>query len=574
MKRAKPEKKILLPKIFEHNLVPVLLLFIISFALYAPSLKFLYAGDDDLQIIRDNREFFKDPGNIIEAFKRDAYIMKNNSAFYRPLQTVSYIIDYQFSPRENDLSSFHISSLLIHFLTCFILYRALLKLKISKPISLFSAILFSVHPLFPQAVAWLPGRGDELAGLFSIAAFYMFLRYNESSKVLYVILHSIFYFMAVISKETTIFLPLAIVLYNNLTGEGKKDFRQYRVLIPLWGLAIGAFAILRTIGLGTQRPTPSSFGMHAMIQNLPVLPITFGKFFIPYDLTTYPLFKTYSIIIGTALIIVIGLLFYFSKGIRNLGLWGISWFLIFSVPPMYMRLSIAEKSIEYFEHRTYLPYIGLIILAAVVIDHFRTRIKPYYLTGVLASILLVFCFLTYNHEQDYGDRISFATSAVESNSHNGYARYQRGIAYIDAKRYEEALNDFNVSEDEGIITAQLYQSKGVAFYYLGRYAEAINNFSQALQYNSKLTDVYFARGMTFKLLGNYQAALNDFDTILNMNEKVYEILLQKGETYELMGEFEPATQCYNAVEKMHPNDPYATPKLLELQQKISGAHKE
>ncbi len=570
MKNSSPKKELWLSKLLEQNIVPVLILFVVCFALYSPSLKFTYAGDDDLLLIRDKQEFLKDPSNIFEAFKRDAYIMPNNSAFYRPLQTVSYIIDYQFTTRQDDLTSFHISSILIHFLTCYLLYKVLLKLRILKPLALFCASLFAVHPLFPQAITWIPGRGDELAGLFCLSAIYMYLQFESSSKAKYLIFHVLSYFAAVLSKETTVFLPLAIIAFDYLIKKESPISNKHLKLASFWALVIGTFAILRHIGLGTQRPAPGSFGLMAMIKNLPVLPITFGKFFLPHDMATYPLFKTYSALIGVGVMIAIAAFVYFAKGSRALSLFGLSWFFIFSIPPMYMRLSVAEKSIEYFEHRTYLPYIGLIILLAVLLEFFKPKVKPAVFVIILSLLFLTFGTLTYAHESDYSDRIAFATSAIQSNPGNGFARYQRGTAYVDARRYEEALNDFEASESNGLITAQLFHSKGVANYFLGRYTEAISSFTQSLQYEGATTDTYLARGMTFKLLGNYQAALQDFDLLLSKNVNAYEVLLQKGEIFEATGQYEVALQNYMVMEKIHPNDQFASSKILELQHRIAG----
>jgi tetratricopeptide (TPR) repeat protein len=183
---------------------------------------------------------------------------------------------------------------------------------------------------------------------------------------------------------------------------------------------------------------------------------------------------------------------------------------------------------------------------------------------------LTFGALAYGHEQDYSDRIAFATSAIQSNPDNGFARYQRGTAYIDAKRFEEALNDFNASEANGLITAQLYHSKGVAYYFLGQYQEAISSFTQSLQYEGSTTDTYLARGMTFKLLGNYQPALQDFDLLLSKNVNVYEALIQKGEIFEATGQYELALQNYMVMERIQTNDKFASSKILELQQRITG----
>ena len=54
-----------------------------------------------------------------------------------------------------------------------------LSLRFSRRV-FFISLLFSVHPLFTDAIAWIPGRGDLLSGLFCLASFLSFIYYNNS----------------------------------------------------------------------------------------------------------------------------------------------------------------------------------------------------------------------------------------------------------------------------------------------------------------------------------------------------------------------------------------------------------
>ena len=202
-----------------HGIVPVLILFVLSIALYYQTLSYTYAGDDDLLIIRDQKEFLSNPGNLGEAFFRDAYVGKDNSVFYRPLQTVSFILDYQMVSRPNDLMPFHLTSILINFFSSLLLFYILIKFSISRPVALFMAGLYAVHPMFTQAISWVPGRGDLLAGMFSLAAVLAYISYSRTGKKAGLVLHIVAYLLAVLSKETTVFLPLAIIAYEILINK-------------------------------------------------------------------------------------------------------------------------------------------------------------------------------------------------------------------------------------------------------------------------------------------------------------------------------------------------------------------
>lgn len=142
--------------------------------------------------------------------------------FYGPIQGLTYIIDYTLG--NGSALPFHLTNLLIHLLTCVSLFYLLKILNFERVVSFLLTVLFAVHPIFNQTIAWIPSRGDLLIGLFGVLSVITFLRYFEAvrntgakesgKKWLWLIAHSFAFWMTDFSKETAILFPLLFVLIH------------------------------------------------------------------------------------------------------------------------------------------------------------------------------------------------------------------------------------------------------------------------------------------------------------------------------------------------------------------------
>jgi protein O-mannosyl-transferase len=147
---------------------------------------------DDVHLVNDN-PLIKSPALILEAFRHylfpDAY-----SGHYRPIQTISYILDYFFWSK--DPLGYHLSNVLWHVLSGVVLYylaRRILeslrgqfpdecfwKRKINASTAAFLlALLWVVHPVHSAAVDYVSGRADSLAFFFGAAGWLLYLRAQD-----------------------------------------------------------------------------------------------------------------------------------------------------------------------------------------------------------------------------------------------------------------------------------------------------------------------------------------------------------------------------------------------------------
>jgi hypothetical protein len=190
---------------------PIIIAFSIPVLLYVQTIHFEFTHFDDTHIISNNIAFLSDFRNVPQAFSKSAFILESSS-FYRPLQTLSYMVDVKISGGNNPWM-YHLSNILLLGLITCILFILLKRFLIPPKLALLSALFYCVHPLFVSSVAWIPARGDLLLSFFSLLSFLFLVELLHKKKTIYLFLHWITFTFALFCKETAAFLPFLFILF-------------------------------------------------------------------------------------------------------------------------------------------------------------------------------------------------------------------------------------------------------------------------------------------------------------------------------------------------------------------------
>ena len=165
------------------------LLGVIGFIIRMPALQGQMVWDDTY-LIRDN-PFIKSPLFVFEAFRHYLFL-DSFSAHYRPVQNLSFIVDYFFW--NTSTYGFHLTNVLLHIASGVLLYILLEKLFVTlRPenggteknsawslASFFVALLWIVHPVHSAAIDYVSGRADSLAFAFACAGWLLFTPMKSS----------------------------------------------------------------------------------------------------------------------------------------------------------------------------------------------------------------------------------------------------------------------------------------------------------------------------------------------------------------------------------------------------------
>jgi tetratricopeptide (TPR) repeat protein len=556
------KKKNKLPKTIRANknrlIVYILFLILVPSVLYFRVVNFNFSNFDDANIIVANYDTISNINNVKEAFTHDAFMSNAGEEFYRPVQTISFMLDAQAGGKLPWM--YHLSNLLIHILTVIALFFFLIKIGIKKEISFLLSLFFSIHPLFTHAVAWIPARGDLLLGLFSLLSFITFLEYFESKKIIYFILHAFVFLAALLSKETALLLPVLILLYVYFAAKNKFILKNIIPFLAVWCFSFILFYYLRQ-NVVRVKHTPDMFGVIPFIKNLPVIPITFGKFFVPNNLATLPLYDTSSLIIGIILLIIFAsVTIKFINGGWRMIIWGSIWFLSFTIPPMLVRSGVADIGFEYFEYRAYLPMIGILVIMGILSRKLPDRISFNTILELFIPVILIYAVIAFIYSTVFKDPISFFTSAINANSKNAMAFNSRGCEYSDAGMMDQAKGDFDNAISICPTYSNPFYNKADVYKTLGDDSRAEELYSQALKYDTLYSNMNILHDDAYISLSAEKIIHEKFDEALVILSKAksiyplsYKLFNNAGYVYSKIGKYDSALYNFNRAIELEPN---------------------
>lgn len=188
------------------------------FATHAPALRATFVWDDTALVLRD--PLIRSWRLIPEGFQRFLFVDATPSNFYRPVQRLSYTLEYwAFAFRP---APYHLTNILLHAATAialFIFALAFLRLyqvdeRKSLAVAAIASLAWALHPLHSGVVDYVAGRADSLAALFGFTALYFTVRAldRESAWKFYAVTGFALLASALSKESGLIFAALAIIL--------------------------------------------------------------------------------------------------------------------------------------------------------------------------------------------------------------------------------------------------------------------------------------------------------------------------------------------------------------------------
>ncbi|MFN3533214.1 MAG: tetratricopeptide repeat protein, partial [Candidatus Brocadia sp.] len=354
---------------------------------YLNSLGNTFVYDDYVTIT--NNHFIRE-WRYLSAFFNQKYFVISGELTYRPIVTLSYFLDYvlwQLRPW-----GYHLTNIIIHTLNVYLVYCMTYLLFYNRQCAFISSIIFSIHPIFTEAVNAVSYREDLLSATFLLAAFILFLKsYISTNRKNFIICYAfslIAYLFALLSKEMAITLPFLFLAYDlifqkgislnthNTIGGAKKPFRK--IIMPYviryaGYIVISAFYLYLRFSLfhnpGESIEYPGNSILANGIMMTRVIGYYFKLLFIPVPLNAdYVVPLTYSPADPAFLVSVITLILVVILSIKLCRLsrvwtFSILWFFITLLPV----LNIVPILNIMAERYLYIPGIGFTMLVGSIL---------------------------------------------------------------------------------------------------------------------------------------------------------------------------------------------------------------
>jgi len=343
-------------------------------------------------------------------------------------------------------------NLSIHLLNCLLVFYFIFRLNSHLPVAFITALLFGIHPLHVESVAWISERKDVLYAFFYILSLVCYLFYlDNKSTTKYYFFTLFFFILSLLSKPMAVTLPFVLFLMDYLRNQRIKT-RSLFEKIPFF---IFSF-LFGIVTLYAQRLSEHSDPTYAFPVSIFVachgLLFYLYKMFLPIKLAAlyrYPLDNTiythFEYVIAPIIVLFISSLIYYSSKFTKNIVWGSLFYLITLLPVIQLLpIGLAVASDRY----TYVPLIGIFfILSNFFVWIWNTICKNHVylrLTAVLFSILIVFQLstLTYRLCKVWKDDISLWSNVIRYYPKTDLPYNNRGGAYFKISEYDNALSDF------------------------------------------------------------------------------------------------------------------------------------
>jgi len=410
------------------------LLLLLALICYLPVLNLDLTQLDDTVFINDKHDFVSHISNIPKAFVQGAFNEKD--IYYRPMLLVYFILLNPLTSKTS-ITIYHFGSLFFHVLNVLLLYRLLMRLTGKKNHSFWLAAFFCVHPALTMAVAWIPGINDLLLTTFALGYFLTLLKIAEDGNWKHISLNILFLLLALFTKESAAFIPFGGVLLLWYKGYLRSTLKKFLAYIPLTLTAWALWFFARKNVLPENTPSLiDSEMLGLLIHRATGLIQYFGKCILPFNLVVFPTIEATNILWGIAAIILVGVLIFQNKerNMKNI-LAGLFWFIIFLLPIFFVPKNIND---QLFEHRLYLPMIGILLLIRESIL-FTSLVKVSTRQAISVGVLVICIVNIHVYTPAFADTFSFWNAAVAASPENAYANKLLGIKLAENKREAEAV---------------------------------------------------------------------------------------------------------------------------------------
>ena len=584
------------------------LILIITFIIYIPALSAGFVNWDDPDYVGGNSYLIRDLSRLPELLTTP---VQGN---YHPLTMFSLALNFAIS--GDDGWSYHLFNLIFHLANCYLVYRlTFLLTKNNSLVALVTSLLFAIHPLHVESVAWTSERKDVLYALFFIAGHITYTKYiDESSKKQYW-LTLLFVILSLMSKPAAVIFPVSLFcidIFRRRQFSFKLIIEKIPFFIPAIILGLLTVNAQKTVGATGEEYFGLAknilFGFYGIM-------MYFVKMIFPYKLSAFypfpPLNEKLSAAYYAAPIfaLLLAAVTYFTWKKYRFVAFGISFFIV-NLLLVLQIFSVGSAVIA--ERYTYVPYIGLFFIAGYLLDRFAKG-KLWKAYAVLAPITIIFSVLsflqvqTWNSGETLWDNViknqpcsrAYSARATlfrrDANKLKGEADQARNakreqeanLKYAEAnKNYQQAINYYteavkinaidhesynnraNIYMDQNNFNAAIVDYKQalvvkpdyyVAFDNMGALYARRNMFDSALYYFSKVLEqkpdykpTYQNRAITFMSLRRYEEAIKDWQRFLDYQPNDADVTNTIGECYRMLGKNQEALRFINTAIQLDP----------------------
>jgi tetratricopeptide (TPR) repeat protein len=548
------------------------LILLLTLIVYIPAMRGGYIWDDDSYITENTT--LRTPDGL-----RRIWLEPRALPQYYPLVHTTFF--FLFHLWQVNPFGYHLVNVLLHALNAILLLLLLSRLRV--PGGWLAALLFALHPVQVESVAWITERKNVLSVFFYLASFLAYLRYCDltvdldqtspdihpaTSKVTYTFWPfyplSLFLFVcALLSKTVTCSLPAAILLVL-WWKRVRICWRDTLPLIPYF--VVGAFLGLTTVWLeihhvGAQGEEWALSFIDRFLVAGRALWFYASKLAWPHKLTfIYPKWQVdatvwWQYLFPAAAMAVIFTLWLLRHRIGKGPLVAVLFFAGTLIPALGFFDIYPMRYSFVADHFQYLASIGLIVLAAATVSTLLTGLNPWQRKSGLAlclAVLIIFAIQVWQQGNIYRNAETLYQDTITKNPNSWMAHNNLGLILKAEGRHHEAIDHFSRTLQIKPDYAEAHNNLGNVLALKGETEKAIAHFTKALELDPNLPGAHNNLGNILEHQGRINEALYHYSLALQLNPAFADAYFNVGNLQARQGRSEEAIANFSQALQLKP----------------------
>ncbi|HBB93080.1 MAG TPA: hypothetical protein DC042_15545 [Bacteroidales bacterium] len=460
---------------------------------------------------------------------------------YTPLTTLSYAVETSLFGMKPGV--YHFNNLLLHLLCTLLVFIFLRRLGASLFIVFVATLLFGIHPMRVESVAWITERKDVLYSFFFLLSLISYLTFYQQKKKIWCYLALLAFIFSLLSKIQAVALPLVLILIDYYY-EKRFTFRMVWNKAPFFILSLvtgiaGILLLSREGSLETNTVLPFAQRIFIGTYSLVVYLI---KAVVPYQLSAiYPSPEDLNFLFfGSAVLVILLVVAIYKSGkYRNELIFGSLFFL---VNVIFMLQIVGAGQAFLADRFTYLAYIGLFYLIARALQPlWNGRWKPV-LLGAGIVVLAGLAFLTWNRAGVWKNSETLFTDVIRKYPDVAMAHNNLGLYYRDTNENEKAVAAYTRSIGINPTGHLGYNNRGEVRFELGQTEEALEDMNMAIRLKPDYSKAWSNRGALRGSRKEYDQALTDLDKAIELDAGNQQAYINRLLVHYNLGNYEKAAE--------------------------------
>lgn len=511
----------------------------------------------------------------------------------RPVGFLTFALNYQVG--ELNVVGYHVVNLLIHIANGWLVYVLVLMLwrlqgteddqsfrssTESRVAAIMAALLFVSHPIQTQAVTYIVQRFASLVALFYMLAVACYLRWRlatpgTSTRYLWYVGALAATILAMKTKETSFTLPFMLVLAEGVFFR-TVSLKQWVPLIPFL-LTLPIIPLSLSGGVGEAEPgftgidrmsyLFTQFRVLLTYLRLLALPIHQN---VDYDYPIHHSFLDPAVFLSFLVLLALGgaaiwLLFWRPR--YRLAAFGVLWFFL----TIAVESSIIPIRDVIFEHRLYLPMVGLLFAGAVLVMGLRDRLRA---TGIVAVAIItaVFAVAAYDRNRVWNDEITLWSNVVQESPKKARGHNGLGVAYAYAGRLEEAMASYKTAIVLQPDFPKVHSNLGNIYLRLGLTEEAIAEYQTEIRFHPDTPEAHSNLGNAYVRQKRLDEAIREHETAVRLQPDFADLHHNLGVAYQRKGLYDKARREFETTLRLNPGFTRARQALEALERESQSSN--